>query len=128
MRGRELEEERAPKGRSERARVRHRTLRLLADVQRSRASPGRRSEEAWSCPGGRSHKRLDLVDREAERQTEYALGFFDGQVELYQVYNLVAVERRLDMLESLKGQGVGAPEVRPLRAQGELCRPGDQQA
>ena len=69
VRGRELEEERAPKGRSERARVRHRTLRLLADVQRSRASPGRRSEEAWSCPGGRSHKRLDLVDREAERQT-----------------------------------------------------------
>ncbi len=94
VRGRELEEERAPKGRLERARVRHRTLQLLADVQRSRASPGRRSEEAWSCPGGRSHKRLDLVDREAERQTEYALGFFDGRVELYQVYNLVGVERR----------------------------------
>jgi hypothetical protein len=37
---------------------------------------------------------LDLVDREAERQTEYALGFLDGRVELYQVYNLVAVERR----------------------------------
>ena len=94
VRGGKLGEERAPKGRPERARVLHSTLRLLAEVQRSRASPGRRSEEAWSCPGGRSHKRLDLFDREAECQTEDALGFFDERVGLYQVYNLVAVESR----------------------------------
>ena len=44
-------------------------------------------------------------DREAERQIENALGFFDGRVELYQVHNLVAVEKRLDMLEVLKEEG-----------------------
>jgi diketogulonate reductase-like aldo/keto reductase len=33
------------------------------------------------------------------------LNFFDGRVELYQVHNLVAVEKRLDMLEGLKGEG-----------------------
>ena len=44
-------------------------------------------------------------DREAERQIERALGFFGGHVELYQVHNLVAVDRRLDMLEELKSEG-----------------------
>jgi aryl-alcohol dehydrogenase-like predicted oxidoreductase len=44
-------------------------------------------------------------DREAERQIENALNFFGGRVELYQVHNLVAVEKRLDMLEELKGEG-----------------------
>lgn len=44
-------------------------------------------------------------DREAERQLENALDFFGGQVELYQVHNLVAVERRLEMLEGLKDEG-----------------------
>src|SRR5215212_10101887 len=44
-------------------------------------------------------------DREAERQIENALGFFGGHVELYQVHNLVAVERRLEMLEELKSEG-----------------------
>jgi aryl-alcohol dehydrogenase-like predicted oxidoreductase len=44
-------------------------------------------------------------DREAQRQIENALGFFDGRVELYQVHNLVAVEKRLDMLERLKEDG-----------------------
>ena len=44
-------------------------------------------------------------DREAERQIQDALSFFDGQVELYQVHNLVAVEKRLDMLEGLKEEG-----------------------
>jgi aryl-alcohol dehydrogenase-like predicted oxidoreductase len=44
-------------------------------------------------------------DREAERQIQDALSFFDGRVELYQVHNLVAVEKRLDMLEELKGEG-----------------------
>lgn len=44
-------------------------------------------------------------DREAERQIEYALDFFGGRIELYQVHNLVAVEKRLDLLESLKEEG-----------------------
>ncbi len=44
-------------------------------------------------------------DREAERQIEAALGFFGGRVELYQVHNLVAVERRLGMLEGLREEG-----------------------
>lgn len=44
-------------------------------------------------------------DREAERQIQNALNFFDGRVELYQVHNLVTVEKRLDMLEELKSEG-----------------------
>jgi aryl-alcohol dehydrogenase-like predicted oxidoreductase len=44
-------------------------------------------------------------DREAERQVEDALGFFGDRVELYQVHNLVAVEKRLDMLERFKEEG-----------------------
>jgi len=44
-------------------------------------------------------------DREAERQIEHALDFFGGHVEIYQVHNLVAVEKRLDMLERLKEEG-----------------------
>ena len=44
-------------------------------------------------------------DREAERQVEHALDFFGRRIELYQVHNLVAVEKRLDLLESLKEEG-----------------------
>jgi aryl-alcohol dehydrogenase-like predicted oxidoreductase len=44
-------------------------------------------------------------DREAQRQIENALNFFGGRVELYQIHNLVAVEKRLDKLEELKGEG-----------------------
>jgi aryl-alcohol dehydrogenase-like predicted oxidoreductase len=44
-------------------------------------------------------------DREAERQIERSLGYFGGRVELYQVHNLVAVERRLDTLLRLKDEG-----------------------
>ena len=44
-------------------------------------------------------------DREAEHQTEDALDFFGGRIELYQVHNLVAVEKRLDLLERLKEEG-----------------------
>jgi aryl-alcohol dehydrogenase-like predicted oxidoreductase len=48
-------------------------------------------------------------DREAERQIERALGYFGGRVELYQVHNLVALERRLNTLHRLKDEGrVGA--------------------
>ena len=44
-------------------------------------------------------------DREAERQIEASLGYFGGRVELYQVHNLVALERRLDTLHRLKDDG-----------------------
>jgi diketogulonate reductase-like aldo/keto reductase len=33
------------------------------------------------------------------------LSFFGGDGELYQIHNLVAVEKRLDMLEELKSEG-----------------------
>jgi aryl-alcohol dehydrogenase-like predicted oxidoreductase len=45
-------------------------------------------------------------DREAERQIERSLGYFGGRVELYQVHNLVAVERRLNTLHRLKDEGM----------------------
>jgi len=44
-------------------------------------------------------------DGEAERQIERSLGYFGGRVELYQVYNLVAVERRLGVLHRLRDEG-----------------------
>jgi len=44
-------------------------------------------------------------DSEAERQIETSLSYFGGRVELYQVHNLVAVERRLEMLHRLKDEG-----------------------
>jgi aryl-alcohol dehydrogenase-like predicted oxidoreductase len=44
-------------------------------------------------------------DREAERQIERSLSYFGGRVELYQVHNLVAVERRLNALHRLKDEG-----------------------
>jgi aryl-alcohol dehydrogenase-like predicted oxidoreductase len=44
-------------------------------------------------------------DREAERQIERSLSYFGGRVELYQVHNLVAVERRLETLHRLKDEG-----------------------
>jgi aryl-alcohol dehydrogenase-like predicted oxidoreductase len=44
-------------------------------------------------------------DGGAERQIENSLGYFGGRVELYQVHNLVAVERRLDTLHRLKEEG-----------------------
>jgi aryl-alcohol dehydrogenase-like predicted oxidoreductase len=44
-------------------------------------------------------------DSEAERQVSASLGYFGGHVELYQVHNLVAVQRRLDTLHRLEGEG-----------------------
>jgi aryl-alcohol dehydrogenase-like predicted oxidoreductase len=44
-------------------------------------------------------------DGEAERQVERALGSLGGRVELYQVHNLVAWPRRLDLLERKRDQG-----------------------
>jgi diketogulonate reductase-like aldo/keto reductase len=58
-------------------------------------------------------------DREAERQIENALTFFGGHVELYQVHNLVAAEKRLDMMEELKGEG----EIRSIEVTTSLTLP-----
>jgi aryl-alcohol dehydrogenase-like predicted oxidoreductase len=44
-------------------------------------------------------------DAEADRQIRNALRFFGGRVDLYQVHNLVAVEKRLDTLHRLKEEG-----------------------
>jgi diketogulonate reductase-like aldo/keto reductase len=44
-------------------------------------------------------------DGEAERQIERSLGYFGGRVELYQVHNLVAVQKSLDALHRLKDEG-----------------------
>jgi aryl-alcohol dehydrogenase-like predicted oxidoreductase len=44
-------------------------------------------------------------DGEAERQVQRSLTYFGGRVELYQVHNLVALERRLDTLYHLKDEG-----------------------
>lgn len=56
-------------------------------------------------------------DAEAERQVRDALHYFGGRVELYQVHNLVAVERRLGMLERLREEGkvrsIGATHYSP---------------
>ena len=44
-------------------------------------------------------------DEIAVRQIAAALAFFGGRVDLYQVHNLVATPRRLEMLEELKADG-----------------------
>jgi aryl-alcohol dehydrogenase-like predicted oxidoreductase len=44
-------------------------------------------------------------DAEAQHQIERSLGYFGGRVELYQVHDLVAVERRLQTLHRLKDEG-----------------------
>jgi aryl-alcohol dehydrogenase-like predicted oxidoreductase len=44
-------------------------------------------------------------DGEAERQIERSLGYFGGRVDLYQVHNLVALEKSLDALHRLKDEG-----------------------
>lgn len=44
-------------------------------------------------------------DAEADAQVERALGWFGGRVDLYQVHNLVAFERRLATLERLRDEG-----------------------
>jgi diketogulonate reductase-like aldo/keto reductase len=62
-------------------------------------------------------------DAEAQRQVERALGWFGGGVDLYQVHNLVAWSRRLDLLESHRDAGriryLGATHYSP-RAFDEL--------
>lgn len=44
-------------------------------------------------------------DAVAARQIAAALEFFGGRIDLYQVHNLVAAPRRLDLLEDLKAEG-----------------------
>ena len=45
-------------------------------------------------------------DDEARRQVDFALAAFGGRVDLYQVHNLVAWDRRLTELEDLRQRGV----------------------
>jgi aryl-alcohol dehydrogenase-like predicted oxidoreductase len=44
-------------------------------------------------------------DAEAERQIQHAFAFYDGRVDLYQVHNLVAWQKRLARLEQLHAEG-----------------------
>jgi aryl-alcohol dehydrogenase-like predicted oxidoreductase len=44
-------------------------------------------------------------DAEAEQQIQRALGYYDGTVDLYQVHNLVAWQKRLKRLEALRDAG-----------------------
>lgn len=56
-------------------------------------------------------------DEVAERQISDALEYFQGRVDLYQIHNLVAWPRRLNMLERLKGaakvRAIGATHYSP---------------
>ena len=44
-------------------------------------------------------------DREADAQVRRALAWYGGRVDIYQVHNLVALERRLATLERLRDEG-----------------------
>jgi aryl-alcohol dehydrogenase-like predicted oxidoreductase len=63
-------------------------------------------------------------DEEAGRQVERALGWYGGRVDLYQVHNLVAWRRRLELLERGRDRGaivaIGATHHSPS-AFGELA-------
>lgn len=56
-------------------------------------------------------------DVTAERQVAFSLDAFGGRVDLYQVHNLVAWQRRLDLLERLRDDGhvraIGATHYLP---------------
>jgi aryl-alcohol dehydrogenase-like predicted oxidoreductase len=62
-------------------------------------------------------------DAEAQRQVDRALAWYDDRVDLYQVHNLVAWQRRLELLEGLRETGrvrfLGATHYSPS-AFGEL--------
>jgi aryl-alcohol dehydrogenase-like predicted oxidoreductase len=64
-------------------------------------------------------------DEEAKHQVAFALDAFGGRVDLYQVHNLVAWDRRLDELEALRADGrigaIGATHYAPS-AFDELAR------
>lgn len=55
-------------------------------------------------------------DEEAQAQVERALSYFGGWVDLYQVHNLVAWQKRLDLLERLRDEervrAIGATHFR----------------
>jgi aryl-alcohol dehydrogenase-like predicted oxidoreductase len=44
-------------------------------------------------------------DREADRQIQHAIEYYDGLIDIYQVHNLVAWRTRLATLEKLREQG-----------------------
>ena len=56
-------------------------------------------------------------DHEADRQINNALAYYDNRIDIYQVHNLVAWEKRLARLEDLKDTGqvkaVGVTHYRP---------------
>ena len=64
-------------------------------------------------------------DAEAERQVQRALAWYGGRVDLYQVHNLVAWQKRLTLLEQERDRGavvaIGATHYSPS-AFGELAR------
>jgi len=64
-------------------------------------------------------------DREADRQVAEAFGYFGGRVDVYQVHNLVAWQRRIEQLERLRAAGsvraIGLTHYSP-GAFGELRR------
>src|SRR5919199_2573635 len=56
-------------------------------------------------------------DAEAERQVQRALGWYGGRVDLYQVHNLIAWQKRLTLLEHARDRGavvaIGATHYSP---------------
>lgn len=86
--------------------------RVLGDALGERRSDAFVATKVWTPDDG-----------EARRQVERALGWFGGTVDLYQVHNLLAWSRRLDLLESLRDDGrvrfLGATHYSP-RAFDEL--------
>jgi aryl-alcohol dehydrogenase-like predicted oxidoreductase len=64
-------------------------------------------------------------DAEAERQLQRALRWYGGRVDLYQVHNLVAWQKRLTLLENQRDRGtvvaIGATHYSPSSF-GELAR------
>ena len=88
--------------------------RVLADGLGARRAEALVATKVWTAN-----------DAEAERQVERALGWYGGRVDLYQVHNLVAWQKRLTLLEHERDRGavvaIGATHYSPS-AFGELAR------
>jgi diketogulonate reductase-like aldo/keto reductase len=74
--------------------------RVLGDALNGREEGQGRRDEAFVAT-----KVWTSDDAEAERQTQRALNWFGGRVDLYQVHNLVQWRQRLDLLERLRAEG-----------------------
>lgn len=68
--------------------------RVLSEALRGRRSVAIIATKVWTA-----------ADSEADAQISRALAFYDGKVDLYQVHNLVAWQKRLDQLERLLQAG-----------------------